>query len=121
MTTITFTIIETIKGVPKISESQRSSWPDAKLPRELKLLDISEHKPSTRLACWAQKLQQQRLWHKNNVLVNDDEGDVYVANFPAVLFDLSATKFTMVMPRAGQGKHLHILKVYIRELSCVPL
>ena len=60
---------------------------------------------------------------KDGVSVNDDEGDVYVANFPAVLFDLSTTKLPMVnvMPRAVQGKHLHILKVYIRELSCVPL
>ena len=58
---------------------------------------------------------------KDGVLVNDDEGDVYVPNFPAVLFDLSTTKFTMVMPRAGQQQLLHILKVYIRELSCVPL
>ena len=50
MTTITFTIIETIKGAPQILKSQRSS-PDTKLPRELKLFDISEHKPSTGLAC----------------------------------------------------------------------
>ena len=60
-----------------------------------------------------------------------------VDEFYAVFFDLSwntaskaaqstnmsmvITRFIMVIPRAGQGKHLHILKVYIRELSCVPL
>ena len=58
---------------------------------------------------------------KDDVVVNDDEDDVYVADFPAIFFELSTTKFTMVIPRPGQQQHLHILKVYIRELSSVPL
>ena len=57
------------------------------MPRELKLLDIREHKPSTGLACWAQKLQQQRLWKKHDFVVNDDKGDV--DEISAVFFDLS--------------------------------
>ena len=79
-------MIKTIKGAPQILNLQRPSSPETKLPCELKLFDISEHKPSTGLACWAQKLQQQRLWKKHDVLVNDDEDDV--DEFSAAFFDL---------------------------------
>jgi len=38
-------------GAQKVKFHSTSIRPDAKLPRELKLFDISEHKPSTGLAC----------------------------------------------------------------------